>query len=386
MSANTAAGVLDEVRRIVKRDLAPITARIDVDGFYPEEVLRAIGAAGGMRLHLPSQRRAPSLRGAPSQQRGDSSEAGTCDMAASIEVMAAVGERCLSTAFLLWCQYACSWYIENSDSAALREAVLPGLASGAILGGTALSNPMKFLSGIEPLQLVARAVPGGFRVRGQLPWVSNLGAGHYFGAVFRVEHEPGREVMAMVSCDAEGLRMTQDAHFTALEGTRTFSLRFDEVFVPAHQVLGDPAGPYLARIRAGFVLMQTGMALGLVQGCIDIMHKSDRALAHVNRFLPQRPEMFEQELAALRADIHAAAQVSTEETPAPVAEAAYFRQVAALRLRASELSLDAARAAMLHAGARGYLVRSPAQRRVREAFFIAIVTPALKHLRKELAA
>jgi hypothetical protein len=39
---------------------------------------------------------------------------------------------------------------------------------------------------------------------------------------------------------------------------------------------------------------------------------------------------------------------------------------------------------MLHMGAKGYLVNNAAQRRLREAYFIAIVTPATKHLRKEL--
>lgn len=47
--------------------------------------------------------------------------------------------------------------------------------------------------------------------------------------------------------------------------------------------------------------------------------------------------------------------------------------------------LEAAQAAMLHQGARGYLRTATAQRRLREAYFIAIVTPALKHLRREIA-
>jgi acyl-coA dehydrogenase domain protein len=50
------------------------------------------------------------------------------------------------------------------------------------------------------------------------------------------------------------------------------------------------------------------------------------------------------------------------------------------------LALNATQSAALHAGAKGYLMRSPAQRRVREAMFVAIVTPAIKHLRKEIAA
>jgi len=50
----------------------------------------------------------------------------------------------------------------------------------------------------------------------------------------------------------------------------------------------------------------------------------------------------------------------------------------------SELALRAAQSALLHQGARGYLMSSAAQRRVRESHFVAIVTPALKHLRKEI--
>ena len=40
---------------------------------------------------------------------------------------------------------------------------------------------------------------------------------------------------------------------------------------------------------------------------------------------------------------------------------------------------------MLHCGARGYVAAHRAQRRLREAWFIAIVTPATKQLRKMLA-
>jgi len=50
-----------------------------------------------------------------------------------------------------------------------------------------------------------------------------------------------------------------------------------------------------------------------------------------------------------------------------------------------ELCLRAANSALMHQGARGYLMHSAVQRRVREAQFVAIVTPAIKHLRKEIA-
>ena len=52
---------------------------------------------------------------------------------------------------------------------------------------------------------------------------------------------------------------------------------------------------------------------------------------------------------------------------------------------AGDASVAAAHAAMLHCGARGYLMSHRAQRRLREAYFVAIVTPATKQLRKMLA-
>jgi alkylation response protein AidB-like acyl-CoA dehydrogenase len=63
----------------------------------------------------------------------------------------------------------------------------------------------------------------------------------------------------------------------------------------------------------------------------------------------------------------------------------YWRAVIDLRLRAGDAAVAAAHAAMLHCGARGYLKSHRVQRRLREAYFVAIVTPATKQLRKMLA-
>ncbi|MCY1247880.1 hypothetical protein D9M72_612520 [compost metagenome] len=56
-----------------------------------------------------------------------------------------------------------------------------------------------------------------------------------------------------------------------------------------------------------------------------------------------------------------------------------------VRAHASELALRSAQSALMHQGARGYLLSSAVQRRVRESHFVAIVTPAIKHLRREMA-
>jgi alkylation response protein AidB-like acyl-CoA dehydrogenase len=102
-------------------------------------------------------------------------------------------------------------------------------------------------------------------------------------------------------------------------------------------------------------------------------------LGHVNRYLPQQPTQFrelyaefEKETMALAADPY-----NSDDS--------YWRRVISLRLRLGDASVAAAHAAMLHCGARGYLKSHRAQRRLREAYFVAIVTPATKQLRKMLA-
>ena len=177
--------MLGEVRRIVRADLSSLTTQIDLDGFYPEEVLQKNWRRGRFRQHLASQ-----------------NASRMCDMVTGIEAMAIAGEECLSTAFMMWCQNACGWYLENSENEACVSAYYPRLPQARSSAGQR-SNPMKFFAGLEPLHSRHR-LRLGVRVRGQLPWVSNLGPGHVFGAIFQSQSAPHREIMALVPCDAEG--------------------------------------------------------------------------------------------------------------------------------------------------------------------------------------
>jgi alkylation response protein AidB-like acyl-CoA dehydrogenase len=354
------APVVEAVRRIAARDLAPIVRDIDA-GQYPEAVLRAFGAAGAYATHLPN------------------AGTGSADLSTAIAAMAAAGEHCLSTAFCMWCQDALAWYVFASDNAPLKDAIGRGAARGEVLGGTGLSNPMKTFFGIETMRLKARRVAGGFAVRGALPWVSNLGPDHYFGAVFEIEDEPRRFVMAIVPCAAAGVTLVGDHKFVALDGTRTFGVQFRDVFIPDRNVLADPIEAYLKRIRAGFVLLQAGMAIGLIRGCIDLMRQMRTSLAHVNKYLEMQPEDFAEQLSDIESTVEQLAATPFEPDPA------YWRQVIETRLAAGEASVAAAHAAMLHCGARGYVSTGAAQRRLRESYFVAIVTPATKQLRKMLA-
>jgi hypothetical protein len=102
---------------------------------------------------------------------------------------------------------------------------------------------------------------------------------------------------------------------------------------------------------------------------------------HINCYEDDRAADLSAALAGAEAETFRLAARLDAGVP-PEEPAGVFTEILKLRLAGGELSL---RAAMLHQGARGYLRTATAQRRLRETYFIAIVTPALKHLRREIA-
>jgi alkylation response protein AidB-like acyl-CoA dehydrogenase len=346
----------------VTQNLLPhMVDAIDHGDLYPDAFLREIGAVGAFEPHACAEACA----------------AGVPDIMAAVDAMSEVAEVCGATGFMTWCQDTLVWYLANTENEALKARYLDDVAAGRQLGGTGLSNPMKSFFGIEKLKLRGRRVDGGYMVKGALPWVSNLGPDHLFGTIF--ECDDGGKVMFVADCADERIELMPCAPFLAMDGTGTYGVHFKDTFIPDSMVLAHAAMPFVKKIRAGFILLQAGMAIGIIRDCISIMELKG-TLGHVNKFLPmQQPEDFTAELNRLEAEIRELAK-----TPYDTSDD-YWRRVVQSRLEAGDATTAAAHAAMLHAGARGYLKGHRAQRRMREAYFVAIVTPATKQLRKMLA-
>jgi alkylation response protein AidB-like acyl-CoA dehydrogenase len=321
--AEDTGSFVDRIATLSRAELTPIAQAIDEGEIYPDQTLRKLGAAGAWSAHV-------DLR-------------------------------------------------DTIDGISLKVKYLADAASGKRLGGTGLSNPMKSFFGIEKLKLKGRRTDGGYIVRGALPWVSNLGPDHLFGTIFELEDGSGEKIMFLVDCADPHVALTPCQPFLAMDGTGTYAVQLRDVFIADDQVLAAPAMPFVKTIRAGFILMQMGMGLGLVRDCVAIMESVQPSLGHVNRYLPQQPADF----AAILADLEAET-MQLAATPFDISNG-YWRRVVELRLRAGDAAVAAAHAAMLHCGARGYLKSHRAQRRLRESYFVAIVTPATKQLRKMLA-
>lgn len=344
----------DRIAEIVRRRIAPDAAAVDRDGVYPRAAMVALGEAGAYARHVGAQ---PDLVG-------------------GVAALAAVSAACLTTGFSVWCQDALALYLDRSPNRALAARLGPPVAIGARLGGTGLSNPMKSFSGVEALALKGERVAGGWRLRGRLPWVSNIAPGHSFAVIVAVENAP--PVMALLDCDQPGVAARRSGPFIALEGAETRTVMIRDAFVSDDAVIAEDATRFVPTIRQTFVALQLGMGFGLARGIIAALRADAKGLALAHA-CAEGPDALEDRL--MRLEERLAALAPAAASP----ERADFHAMLRLRLDASLLALDAARAEMAQAGARGYLAGAAAFRRQREAQFVAIVTPSIKHIAHELA-
>lgn len=349
--------LLADVSQVSTDVLAISASRID-EGYYPLDIMKQLGQAGAFAPHL-------DLYGTR--------------FGLSISAMQEIARSCGSTGFLTWCHDVCGLYMEQSGNPALLSR-LPDHASGNTFGGTALSNPMKSFAGIETMLFSAIKVPGGYKVSGTLPWVSHIKAGQYCGAIASVSKPNGtrsHEIMFLLDID-ETVSLRQCPEFSGMEGTSTWSVNLDNYFVGEDNLIADPAAPFIKKIKAAFILLQTGMATGVIKGSIDAMRSAEETLGHVNQFLHNRPDEIEAELDELTQRV-----LKLAETPYDGGKD-FLLNVLDARTQGAELALKASQSALLHQGAKGYLKSASPQRLIREAHFVAIVTPAIKHLRWEM--
>ncbi|MDR6585181.1 acyl-CoA dehydrogenase [Herbaspirillum sp. BH-1] len=354
------AAVVAAVAGVAVDQLAPLATRIDHEGHYPLEVMASLARAGAFAGHL----------------RRNGGRYGL-----ALGAMHEISRQCGSTGFLTWAHDVCALYLEQSGNPALDGQLLDDHVAGRSFGGTGLSNPMKAFAGIERMLLRARRVAGGYRVSGALPWVSHIGPGQYFGAiasVYRDDQSHSHDIIFLVRCDQQVV-LRQCPEFSGMEGTSTWGVRLEDYFVGEDNMIADPARPFIEKIRAAFILLQIGMATGLIQGALDSMRDVEPLLGHVNQFLDDRPDELEAEYLEL------AGRVARLVGSPFDGSKDYMLDVLDARAQGAELALRATQSALLHQGARGYLINSAPQRRVREAHFAAIVTPAIKHLRSEMA-
>lgn len=297
-------------------------------------------------------------------------------LSAAIGLVADLAQYSMSAGFVFWAQRAFIECVLASPNRGLVRKLLPALLQGRLGGAPGLSNGMKFLGGLDALQVQLTPVPHGLRLNGRVPWATNL---HRQGFVVALAAggEAGNPAVFAVPHHANGLTREPDLDLVGLRATNTAALRMNGVLLDESWQLHPEAKVFLPAIRPAFVGLQCGLGLGLARASL---RAARLALDGTQPALLAEIEAQEAAVRAYWQDLAAGIDGGRlRERPA---------ELLALRMRMVELAMSAVQLELQALGGRAYLRADDSgfARRWREAAFLPIVTPTLAQLKAELQA
>jgi alkylation response protein AidB-like acyl-CoA dehydrogenase len=335
---------------------------IDAGQELASEILPQLGRAGVFRIGVPAR-------------------FGGSDMtiADAIEAVAHVAGHSLAAAFVFWGQRTFIEYVLQSSNETLRTRWLDALLSGELAGATGLSNAMKYLSRIEPLQMIARPVANDrWTLDGSLPWITNLRPQAFVAAAAFDHASEERDTPPSIFAiphDAKGVTRSEDLDLIALRSSNTAALSVQSTMLDETYRITADAPAWLAHVRPGFLGLQCGMSIGLARRCLaTVAESSPGSRAAVKNEA--------QQLARALDDL-------THRLKDGVLNGIFVAMPAALfeiRIALAEIVNAAVALEVQVAGGRGYLRgQGGTARRIREAAFVPIITPSLVQLKNQLA-
>jgi 3-hydroxy-9,10-secoandrosta-1,3,5(10)-triene-9,17-dione monooxygenase len=263
------------IRRAVA--LQPLLARnaqrCETDRRVPEENIEAIRDAGLFRVMVPRR-----LGGHETTLR------------TSVEISAALGEGCGSTAWVVALTNVCNWFVGNMLDQAQRD----------VFG----ADPDARVAGVFAPSTEIEKVDGGYVLSGKWPWSSGClhATWAYLGTMPSgpdgVPTDVGHVIVPMRDL------VIEDTWFVAgMKGTGSNTLVADRVFVPEHRYMSIPAVVALgakptehadeALYRAAFVpfavMILLGPLLGLGRAALKLaVEKAPRRGVSYTRIATQR--------------------------------------------------------------------------------------------------
>lgn len=197
------------------------------DGFYSRKDWLALGELGLLGLCVPGRYGGSGLT--------------ALETAHQVE---AFGRGCVDTGLVFAASahlFACAVPIAEFATEGTRQRLLPGLCSGELIAGNAMTEPDAG-SDVSRLAVTARQVPGGYVLNGEKSFVSNGPAADVFVTYATTDPDMGHLGVTgfVVERGAPGLEPGEPFEKLGLLACPAGSVRFEECFVPDEQVLGEP--------------------------------------------------------------------------------------------------------------------------------------------------
>ncbi|MFH1115749.1 MAG: acyl-CoA dehydrogenase family protein [Pseudomonadota bacterium] len=248
--------IVDTVRRIARKELAPRAAELDETAGFPDYAVAAFADNGVLNPLLPAQYGGVEL--------------GLLTFSLILEE---VGRACASSALLLIAQSDGMLPILHGGSEALKEKYLTRLGDDSRrLTALAATEPS---AGSDIVSMRTRAVRKGdkYILNGQKCFITNGSVADFFSLYAYTDASRGaRGISAfVVERDFPGLVYGKNENKMGMRGSVNSELFFEDMEVPAENLIGEEGGGFanLMKTLALSRLFCASQAVGIGQAALD---------------------------------------------------------------------------------------------------------------------
>jgi alkylation response protein AidB-like acyl-CoA dehydrogenase len=258
---------------------------------------------------------------------------------------------------------------------AQRQQYLAPLARGEIFAGAGITEPHSGTD-VANMQTTCERVNGGYVLRGQKIWISNLDIGSFFVTFATLDRKQGRKAICafIVPSSSEGLERKPFKNKLGFRPISTGELLFEDCFVPEANLLGDEGDGM--KVAMGAVengrLSVAARAVGIARACLR------ESLAYAReRIVFDQPigqfQIVQSHITDMLVGVRTA-RLLVQDLADQRDQGQPARQLASMaKMYASDIAMRSATAAMQIHGAYGCSDEYPIGRYFRDAKFFQVV-------------
>lgn len=330
---------LTSALQFLEQQVVPVASQLDTEAAALFEMFEVAGKFGLLAPKLPQGWGGAGLSSRQYQQ-----------------LQTEMATRSGALTFLLTQHQSAASFLLSSDNEALKASYLPAMAAGEKRIGVGFSHLRR-----KTPPLTAQPVAGGYRLSGEVPWVTGAGLFEAFvGAAVLPSGKAVFGLLPLVQTKAlKGeLLVGEPMLMAGMAATNTVSVQLNNWFLADAQVIGIRPVGWLSDRDLANPLSPMGMILGCAAGaCLVLSEALERRQITLN--------LAEQLLAARM-------QLTDElETIASLPEQDYEAKIS-LRGRAISLMNQCAQAAIVASGGAANALHHPARRVYGEALVFSI--------------